>query len=122
MESQLNAGWLASALRNETDYPMHCKVQKILEDALYITNETQEAAVEVFRNDSESIEIFLKIAYLLPNLATESDVTLAFEILRGKRSFDDQESQRFLLEVVGLTQEQASLNNSGWIEFEDWVK
>jgi len=42
MESQLNAGWLTSALRNETDYPMHCKVQKILEDALYITNETQE--------------------------------------------------------------------------------
>ena len=82
----------------------------------------RKAAVKVFGNDSESIEIFLKIAYKIPDLATESDVTLAFEILRGKRSFDDDESQSFLLQTVGLTQEQASLNNSGWIEFEDWVK
>jgi len=89
---------------------------------IHYKRNSRKAAVKVFRNDSESIEIFLKIAYILPNLATESDDTLAFEILRGKRSFDDQESQRFLLEVVGLTQEQASLNNSGWIEFEDWVK
>ena len=64
----------------------------------------------------------MKIAYKIPDLATESDVTLAFEILRGKRSFDDDESQSFLLQTVGLTQEQASLNNSGLIEFEDLVK
>lgn len=74
----------------------------------------RKVALKVCRGDEKLIQIFLKIAYKIPDLQTENEVTLAFDILKGEKSIIDEESQEFLLEVVGLNTEEASISNESW--------
>ena len=68
----------------------------------------------MFGNDRQTIDVLLKICYKIPDMETENDVTLAFDILKGERLFTDEDSQYLLLQVVGLREEEASLSNAGW--------
>ena len=80
----------------------------------------RKVALKVCREE-KSIQIFLKIAYKLPQLQTENEVMLAFDILKGEKPFADEEAQEFLLGVIGLNQEEASINNETWTSEKTWV-
>ncbi len=64
----------------------------------------------------------MKIAYKIPDLETENDVTLAFHILKGECPFSDEEAQHFLLDVIALSQEEPSINNEGWTAAKSWAE
>ncbi len=50
-------------------------------------------------SDDRSKEVFKKIAYRVPDLNLQADVELAFSILCGEKSFDDDDAQDFLQQV-----------------------
>jgi hypothetical protein len=88
---------------------------------VHFQRNARKVAVKIFRDDERSIKIFLKIAYKIPDLVSASDVTFAFELLKGEQPFSEEESQQFLLETIGLDQEEASVNNEEWIASKCWA-
>lgn len=51
-------------------------------------------------SDERSKEVFKKIAYRIPDLSQQEDVDLAFSLLCGEKSFDDDDAQDFLQQVA----------------------
>ena len=71
--------------------------------------------------DKDSKEVFKKIAYKIPYLEHQEDVTLAFTILTGKAKMSLPEAKKLLIETVGLTKQQLTVDSS-WSKATDWAK
>ena len=73
--------------------------------------------------DRLSKRVFKKIAYEIPLLETKKEVTLAFNILRRKVSFDQIEARDFLTLKIKLDgDEMETTNAEGWEKAEHWAE
>lgn len=64
-----------------------------------------------------------KIAYAIPELESQDDVDLAFEILCSKVDKHEEIAEEFLLNVINATQQEiADANTTGWLGAIRWAK
>ncbi len=96
-------------------FTLGCKVH-------YMRN-VKKCADKVCGNDKESNMVFVKIAHAIPNLESQEDVHLAFAILTGETSINDENAEEFLTsEKVALTETELDVDTSRWSSASNWAK
>ncbi|KAK4005674.1 hypothetical protein OUZ56_010716 [Daphnia magna] len=73
-------------------------------------------------SDTISKSVFKKIAYVIPNLTTVEETQLAFDVLCGKLSCEDEDVNNFLLSTVKLSSiDLQEVNTSQWKNASHWA-
>ena len=81
----------------------------------------RKMAQKVGGSNAASVDLFCKIAYMIPELPDESLVDLAFGVLCGETSIEEEENLP-LLETLGITAGDLDVDTSKWSCATSWVK
>jgi len=88
---------------------------------VHFKRNVKKVAIKVSPNP-ESQKVFEKIAYFIPKIEIEEEVSLAFSILIGDTPFDDEEAMELLVNKVECSKDQLVVSTVGWNKAAEWAK